>query len=61
MPCAREAIEVLLKTKAFVCKKVASTSGDDLQTGQVTWSRHPDVESAWNAAKLRCGFDTELK
>lgn len=55
-----EAIEILLRSRAFVCKKVSDPSSRHLKKGQVTWSRYDSVSAAWDAAKEQSGFDVEL-
>jgi hypothetical protein len=53
-------VEVLLKTKAFVVKRTASSDDVEkpslLKKGQVTWSKFPNVQAAWQEAKTRAGF-----
>jgi len=61
-PCD-EAIEVLLKSKAYVVKRLDASdpSGSDGQSqkeklGQVTWSKFGGPTKAWNVAATRAGF-----
>ena len=49
-----EAVECLLKTRAFVVKR---TSGQpETRKGQVTWSKYASPCLAWREAKHRSGF-----
>ncbi|CAJ1360058.1 unnamed protein product [Effrenium voratum] len=48
------AIEVLLKCRAFVVKRVGQGSASaDCRKGQLTWSKFDSVAEAWGAAKAR--------
>ena len=55
-----KAIEVLLKSRAFVVKRldesVASGSDDRKGLGQVTWSKYGGPARAWVVAASRAGF-----
>lgn len=53
---AAQAIEVLLKTKAYIVKKLAKDFEDSGRVGQVTWSKYKGPQSAWEEAKNRSGF-----
>ena len=57
-PCT-EAIECLLKNRAFVVKKTSRLhhAPDTLKTGQVTWSKFGGIEAAWQEAKRRAGHN----
>ena len=48
-----QAIEVLLKNKAFVVKRCASDQG---VKGQITWAKVGGIEEAWAMAVERAGF-----
>lgn len=52
------AVEVLLKTRAFIVKKLShSVVEDDAhRRGQITWSKFPDISAAWAEATRRSGF-----
>lgn len=50
----------MLKTRAFVCKKVANDVAGT-KTGQVTWSLFANIGGAWQSAKQRSGFDIEAE
>lgn len=50
-------VECLLKTKAFVIKKVANRQDDPaLRAGQVTWSKFGGCQEAWQECKRRAGW-----
>ncbi|CAK9041192.1 unnamed protein product, partial [Durusdinium trenchii] len=51
-----QAIEVLCKTRAFVVKRVGGHVEGQTSKGQVSWSKFPTVQAAWEAAKLRANF-----
>jgi hypothetical protein len=48
-----QAIEVLLKCRAFVVKRSAADQG---VKGQITWAKVGGVEKAWAMAVERAGF-----
>ena len=48
-----QAIEVLLKCRAFVVKRSATDQG---VKGQITWAKVGGVEKAWAMAVERAGF-----
>ena len=54
-----QAIEVLLKNRAFVVKRLPADMppSADNRKGQVTWSKYESVLAAWNDAKFRAGFN----
>lgn len=60
VPISIKAIEVLLKTRAFVVKRCGEVSNEEAASkqrpGQVTWSRYETVEEAWEEAKKRASF-----
>ena len=49
-----KAVEVLLRSRAFVVKRTSDNS--ESGKGQVTWSKFPSVADAWSEAKRRSGF-----
>ena len=50
-------VECLLKTKAFVIKKVANRQDDPaLRAGPVTWSKFGGCQEAWQECKRRAGW-----
>lgn len=58
-----KAIEVLLRTRAFVVKRVGEVTGDEPPSdaqyfgkGQVSWGKHNGPEKAWRLAKLKANF-----
>ena len=58
-----QAIEVLLKSRAYVVKRLASAEMDSLadqeirgRLGQVTWSKYGGPSKAWTVAVSRAGF-----
>eukprot|EP00435_Cladocopium_sp_Y103_P029053 s1416_g7.t1 len=55
-----EAIEVLLRARAFVIKRVASedgsSSGSSAAYRQFTWSKHGGPTNSWNVAKEAAGW-----
>lgn len=58
-----KAIEVLLRNKAFVIKKVApSGEGASVPTpkGQLTWSKFGGVAGAWEVAKEKANWPSDL-
>lgn len=51
-----QVIEVLLKTRAYIVKKLAKDFEDSGRTGQVTWSKYKGPHYAWEEALNRSGF-----
>ena len=54
---------MLLRTKAYVVKRVGETTGDEPASevayfgkGQVSWGKHSGPVSAWRLAKLKANF-----
>ena len=55
-----QVIEVLLRSKAFVVKKIGSglqpSEESGFTRGQITWSRFSSVGVAWETAKLKANY-----
>lgn len=58
-----EAVEVLLRARAFVIKRVASedgaSAGSCTSYRQFSWSKHGGPTNSWNLAKVSCGWPDE--
>ena len=54
-----QVIECLLKTRAFIVKKVTAnpekSEDPTLKRGQVTWNKYDGPSGAWQEAKRRAG------
>lgn len=66
MAAVAQAIEVLLKARAYVVKRLESsvecTSEESkARLGQITWSKYGGPIKAWSVAASRAGFQHEAK
>ena len=66
LPCIAphpEAVEVLLRARAFVIKRVVSedgaSSGSCTSYRQFSWSKNGGPANSWNLAKVACGWPNE--
>ena len=58
-PRHAKAIVILLRSKAYVVKKIPDMKVPEGEfcPGQVSWSKHQGPVNAWNVAKTKAMFD----
>ena len=58
--CGAQAIEVLLKARAYVVKRSDEAKAAERNClGQVTWSKYGGPSDAWVVAATRAGFNVD--